>query len=293
MHFRRFMIMGCLIGAAVFLPKSAFAEKTGLTDQPESQSSAVQSYVSEKTENAKVPKKNLPAALQSINKSQAGVVSNPVINKGSQQTVPVNPEQKPLNTAKRNNNMAQSSLGKNLKASEPSKKEEPIGQTESEKSHTVTNKIVEASSSLHHTDSKVETQRELQKKTKSIPGKCSNSSLTIRSNTSQTWNQNAQGNGENKTPSNPKEIEIITPPPQRTQSSGGQSNDQHTGTGTLNFIENWLEWDKLFHSKLSQVYYSRQAKYCNQWMNAPPSPPPKKAPFFLTYTDDLATDNDN
>ncbi|MGM0877182.1 MAG: hypothetical protein ACQEWV_21170 [Bacillota bacterium] len=73
--------------------------------------------------------------------------------------------------------------------------------------------------------------------------------------------------------------------PQNTKSSGSSSKDR-TGHGqsTSNSVEKWIEFEKRWNLKLVQPHVSKAHVFRNQWVNAPPSPPPKAAPFFLTYT---------
>lgn len=70
-------------------------------------------------------------------------------------------------------------------------------------------------------------------------------------------------------------------PIQRSNSSGGQSTDRvSTGLSTISLLEKWFEWNKYDELKLVQPYHSRYALMNTQWVNAPPSPPPQKAPFL-------------
>ncbi len=67
-----------------------------------------------------------------------------------------------------------------------------------------------------------------------------------------------------------------------SSSSGGSSKDRTTGSGqsTSAFFDKWLELNMMMTSKVILPYISGSHIYFNQWMNAPPSPPPKKAPFL-------------
>lgn len=72
---------------------------------------------------------------------------------------------------------------------------------------------------------------------------------------------------------------------QRTNSSGGQSNDRGTqGLSTISMMDKWFEWNKLHDITLIQPYHSRIAWMIHQWENAPPSPPPQTAPLLETVT---------
>lgn len=72
---------------------------------------------------------------------------------------------------------------------------------------------------------------------------------------------------------------------QRSNGSGGQSNDRvNHGINNLSFLDKWFEWNHYFEIKLVQPYLSRQALMNTQWVNAPPSPPPQAAPLLTNVT---------
>ncbi|MED4206317.1 hypothetical protein [Neobacillus mesonae] len=68
---------------------------------------------------------------------------------------------------------------------------------------------------------------------------------------------------------------------QRTNSSSGSANDRvGNGSGTFSTVDKWFNWGLSFEVQLIQPYISRLALLTNQWVNAPPSPPPQHAPIF-------------
>lgn len=72
---------------------------------------------------------------------------------------------------------------------------------------------------------------------------------------------------------------------QRSNGSGGQSNDRvNHGINNLSLLDKWFEWEHNFEIKLIQPYLSRQALMNTQWVNAPPSPPPQAAPLLTNVT---------
>jgi hypothetical protein len=72
---------------------------------------------------------------------------------------------------------------------------------------------------------------------------------------------------------------------QRSNGSGGQSNDRvNHGISSLSFLDKWFEWNHYFEIKLVQPNLSRQALMNTQWVNAPPSPPPQAAPLLTNVT---------
>lgn len=315
MHFRHFILMGVFLGAAAFFPNNAFAN--GAVGQPEPKNAAVQTHVSKEIDNPIASEKAVPVTPENVHKSQGEVVQKPATNPSTKQTVPKKPVPKSANktnrgiekvvpsleAAKPAAKLKGSSLEKNIKAvesGEPAAKANDAGQTGSAKPKVVTNRLPEAQQSLSssQTDSEEDTNSQppgLNAKSETFR-EDTDSSVSIKRSSSPSLAlvQKQPINKENKTPFNNREpsgdIEIINNPPQRTQTSGGQSNDQFSpGSGTISFIVNRFDWEEYFALILGQIYTSRQAKYCHQWINAPPSPPPKAAPFFLTFTAYLAT----
>jgi hypothetical protein len=72
---------------------------------------------------------------------------------------------------------------------------------------------------------------------------------------------------------------------QRTNSSGGQSNDRVSqGLSNGSMLDKWFEWNHYFEIKPVQPYLSRLALMNTQWVNAPPAPPPQKAPLLTNVT---------
>lgn len=291
MHIRHFIISGLMLGAAVFFPEHAFAEKNGLSGQPELKSSIVQSETPEKAENAKALEKTMPITPEPEVKSQNEVHQNPADQTSSKQTATIKPETKSLNMPERAIDKAQSSLIKNVKADkapEPSAKGKHLGPS---KTKNVPDKLLRNPTlrSLHNADSKAEANRQSPNAKSEPLGEGSHSSIAIKIDRSQNLAQKPLIDGENKTSSNNKKFpgtsKIIKSLTQRTQTTGGQSNDRvSTGTSTLSYVEKWFEWVNHYELKFGQAYILRQALYCNQWVNAPPSPPPKETPFYLTYT---------
>ncbi|MGG3468783.1 hypothetical protein ABES02_15040 [Neobacillus pocheonensis] len=304
MHIRHFILMGVFLGAAAFMPNNAFAEKNGVAGQPEPHNSAAQTLVLEERESPMASEKTVSVTPENVHKSQSRVVQKPVTNPGTPrpQTKPVPKSPDKVN---RGIEKAAPSLDTNVKAgqsAEPAAKVKDTGQTGSAIPNAVTNKLPEVPKSLSSNRTKYDGETNsqptgLNAKSKTFT-KDTDSSVSIKTSSPLTLVQKPLIDEENKAPSNnwkiPVNIEFLNNPLQRTQSSGGQSNDvPGPGAGTTSFIVNWFDWDEYFALNLGQSYTSRQAKYCHQWINAPPSPPPKAAPFFLTFTANLATCNDN
>lgn len=60
----------------------------------------------------------------------------------------------------------------------------------------------------------------------------------------------------------------------------GASKDRAIQGQSGTFSDKWFDWSKYTHLKLTLPFISREKILVNQWVNAPPSQPPKKALFF-------------
>ena len=293
MHIRHFIIMGIFLGAAAFLPNNVFAEKNGAAGQPEPQNRTIHTPVLEKIKNPRASEKAAPVAPKNVKKSHGGVVQKPVTNASTQKDVPIKPAPKSPNKTNRSIEKVVPSIEKKVKASEPAepvaKMKEP-GQTGRVKTTAVTTKLPEVPKSLpsNQTDSEVKTSGQpsgIEAKSETMIEETV-PPVSLKTDNSPTIVQKPVNDAENKAPSNhrknPEDIEIMINPPQRSQTSGGQSNEQFSpGAGSIIFTANLFDWDEYYGLNLRPIYTSRQAKYCHQWSNAPPSPPPKDGSFFL------------
>lgn len=285
--------MGIVIGAASFFPNLAFAEKNRSAGQLELQNLAVHTRASEKIENTVASKK---AAPENINESQGGVIQEPVPDPGNGQTEPIEPVPKPPDLTNRSIGKPAPSLEKKVKAgkpAEPAVKVKVTGQTRQVEPKPVTKTPPKITKSVPSNE--IHSQEDSNRQFQGLNGKPKTftdekeSSASKKASSSLKLALKPFIDENNKTPTNkrknPGEIEIMNNPPQRTPSSGGQTNEHLSpGAGTLSFIANGIDWDEYFGLNFRQIFTSRQAKYCHQWINAPPSPPPKAAPFFLTFT---------
>ncbi|MFI8684605.1 hypothetical protein [Rossellomorea sp. NPDC077527] len=75
------------------------------------------------------------------------------------------------------------------------------------------------------------------------------------------------------------DIEVIHTSTHRNQPSGGKTQDlPGTGSSATSFIAVGFLWETGLY--LGNIYHASDVQYWYQWMNAPPSPPPEKAPFL-------------
>jgi hypothetical protein len=85
---------------------------------------------------------------------------------------------------------------------------------------------------------------------------------------------------ENRVPDIPKEnpaSKFTLSPSQPFNPSAGKSKDRSnlSNLSFSNTIDKWMEWNSSYENTLILPYVSRIAMISNQWMNAPPSPPPQ------------------
>lgn len=297
---RHVILMGVFLGAASFFPDNAFAEKNGSAGQPVTQKSEVHTQVIRKADSPEATNKEIPVNPDSVNKKpeQAGQkpVQKPVQKPDSQPTQSIKSVQKLPDKTDRSNEKVIPSIKNKIKAGKPPesavmrKGQAPIQAkpkvvtAESAKASKVqapSKRFYEADEYSHiqgGTDAKPE-----------ISSKNVKPSFSKKKRSTLRLAKEPLIEGKHETPSgdkkNPRFIEIISNSPQRTQTPGGQSNEQiSSGSGTISFIAGLLEWNDYFGGNHARIHNSCHAYYFHQWINAPPSPPPKAAPFFLMFT---------
>ncbi|ESU32357.1 hypothetical protein G3A_11885 [Bacillus sp. 17376] len=293
MHFRQLIITGFIVGAAMLIPDLAFAEKGANAGNPQKPVTAEQVTLPDKAENAQTSGKTPgePAV-----KNQP--VQKPVVQKPAQ----AKQKDKPADAGK-SNKKAQS-FKKNEKAALPQKAKALINdkskQVKHKTMHSNKQSNKDALQSIHNKGHHVkETQRRSPGlKEKVEPSKESAVTpsfvkVTAKTASKETPPVKNDGNDSSKNERYPKGDNIPNPP-SRTKASGGPSSDRTSYGNASTFInDKWFVWDESFNLNLKQPYTSRVAVFQSQWVNAPPSPPPLKAPAFLPYTDAIATDHVN
>lgn len=295
MRIRHFILMSVFLGAASFFPNNAFAEKNGSAGQPVPQNSEVHTQVIRKADTPEASNKAVPVNSDSVNKKPEQVGQKPVQKPDSLPTQIIKPVQKLPDKTDRSNEKVIPSIKKKIKAGKPpvpAVMEKDQAPTQA-KPKVVTAKFTKASKVLppsqksyeadghSHTpggNAWPETFTENEKRSVS---KKNSSSLNLAEEP--LLEDNPKSPSDNR--KNLGVIEIMSNPPQRTQLPGGQSNEQiSAGAGTISFVAGLFDWNEYFGWNHARIYYSRQADYFHQWINAVPSPPPKAAPFFLTFT---------
>lgn len=297
---RHFILMGVFLGAASFFPDNAFAEKNGSAGQPVTQKSEVHTQDTLKADSPEATNKEIPVNPDSVNKKpeQAGQkpVQKPVQKPDSQPTQSIKSVQKLPDKTDRSNEKVIPSIKNNIKAGKPPesavmrKGRAPIQAkpkvvtAESAKASKVqapSKRFYEVDEYSHipgGTSAKPEISTKNEKP--SVSNKKRGSLRLAKEPLIEDKHEPPSGDKKN-----PRFIEIMSNPPQRTQSPGGQSNEQiSAGAGTISFIAGLFDWNEYFGWSHGRIYNTRQADFLHQWINAPPSPPPKAAPFFLTFT---------
>lgn len=296
-NFRHFLISGLMLGTAMFLPGHAFAEGNELSGQQNSQNASLQANPSVKTNHAAV-QTNIPAKTEnnkslvipkSATKDQGGVKQQPS-QMTPQQAASVVQQNLP-NQAKGN---VQSTIKKTKKIVHAVRQDKVVAVPENNKGlvkNQPTPKKGAGNStihSLHKTDTdvknKVQSTRLVHKVEPQQKWEGSHFLVLKKEGRSERLVQEPPKRG--KVPTSKEEIPVVSQdlnPTQRTNSSGGQSNDRvSNGFSTISVMDKWFEWKKYFEVKLVQPYLSRHELLSNQWVNAPPSPPPQEAPLLKT-----------
>ncbi|MBT2691800.1 hypothetical protein [Bacillus sp. ISL-55] len=292
MHFRQLIITGFIAGAAMLVPDIAFAEKGSNAGNPQKPVAAEQVTLPDKAENAKTSEKTT---------AEPAVKNHPVQKPVVQKPAQAKPKEKPADEVKSNGKAP--SFKKNEKAALPQKAKALIN----EKSKQVKHKTKHSNSSnkdalkfIHNKGNYVkETKRRspgLKEKVEpSMESLMTSSFAKVTANTASRKTPPAK-NDEKDSSKNERypKGDNMPNPPSRTKASGGPSSDRTSYGNPSTFInDKWFVWEESFNSNLLQPYTSRVAVFQSQCVNAPPSPPPLKAPAFLPYTDAIATDNVN
>jgi hypothetical protein len=291
MHFRQLIITGFIAGVAMLIPDIAFAEKGSNAGNPQKPVAAEQVTLPDKAENAKTSEKT-PAEPAVKNHP----VQKPVVQKPAQ----AKPKEKPADAVKSNGKAP--SLKKNEKTGLPQKAKALINEKSKQAKHKTkhsdkpSNK--DALKSIHNKGNYVkETKRRspgLKEKVEpSMESAVTPSFVTAKTASKKTPPVKNDEKDSSKNERYPKGDNMPNPP-SRTKASGGPSSDRTSYGNTSTFMnDKWFVWEASFNLNLLQPYTSRVAVFQSQWVNAPPSPPPLKAPAFLPYTDAIATDNVN
>ncbi|WP_442596581.1 hypothetical protein [Neobacillus sp. D3-1R] len=289
MQFRHFLLSGLMVGAALLLPNNAFAEKNDHSGQENSQKTSVLTEVSEKMEEVQTKVQTKAENAKSMKNTPVEPASKP---KAEIKEQPIKASShKAAETLENLPEKAKGNLQSVIKKTVKDIKSPGLEQVEVVKKHVkgvIKNKKASQKKagnstldSLHNTDTvgtNIQTEDVVQQ-TKS-QGK----SLLASQKESKPKTLVSEEDHEKKVPTSKREVpeaDQAPTPTQRTNSTGGTSHDRAGhGLSTVSFFDKWFEWNKFYEIELIQPFLSRKAFMNNQWVNAPPAPPPKEAPFY-------------
>ncbi|MEH7273273.1 hypothetical protein [Neobacillus vireti] len=296
MHFRQFLLSALMVGAAILFPDNAFAENNELASQKG------QAHPSEKSNNNAV-KINVPAIAEQVKPlettvtKQEAVPEKAVVPKQAaekavepkQATIPEKaaiPEHARVNQAEAKQPQAKGNPNQDMLKSLPDqargngKPEKTVEETGHDRAEAVQKKKqmlldkLDPISSFQTTEKKVEVE---EAKRGTVEPQGEDSAITKSVPVEHV---------PEKVPTSKEEIfKQMVNQTQRNNSSGGQSHDRVIqGLNTSNLLDKWFDWDTYVEMKLIQPYLSRLALMNTQWVNAPPAPPPEKAPLLKNVT---------
>jgi hypothetical protein len=293
MHFRQLIITGFLAGAAMLVPDMVFAEKGPNSGKGQQPMAAEQAAVPDKAAKAMTPG---PPPAPPVVKKQ------PVQKEIVQKPIKAKPAGNPANAMKatgkgpslKRNEKAP--LPKNTKASNKGKTNQENRKQKPSKSQNkkgalkpIHNEDLYLKDTKHRSPG-LEEKLEPSKESIEKPSKIIVSGKTDSRNAPPAKKDEKDSSQHERYPKG----DNLPNPPSRTKASGGPSGDR-TSYGNANTLlsDKWFIWDETYHLNLLQPFTSRVTIFQSQWVNAPPSPPPLKAPAFLPYTDAIVTDNVN
>lgn len=269
MHFRQFIITGIMVGAALLLPDSAFAERNENNEKAKAVSELdVDTAVTKeipaaapvKAEKAQPVEKNPSVPEQAVKKQLEPNTTNP--SQAQAEGLQKLPEQ-----AKADENLAVKKVDKVTGLDKAASVQSQEKGHESVK--PAADRLVEP---LHE-------PKRIEKTTPPAPSTVIRSELVSKETSAEDYvvkpEQGSVPVGEGKMP----KVDQTMNSTQRTNQSGGQSNDRVNGFTTLLMLDKWFEWKSYDDIHHDQLYFSRQVFLNNQWVNAPPAPPPKKSSF--------------
>ena len=278
MHFRQFLISALMVGAAMFFPDNAFAEKNELRPQkgqapatiPEHASISESASISEPATIA-VPAKS--EEEQSLNKS---IPEQALENQAQAKQLP---SQNTPNQAALEKSLPEQAKGNAKSVVKKAEKVVQVDVPEQAKAVQANHKVekLNPKNSIQDTGSEVKVEQV----------KVDNNVYLQGEDLDRTKSESVVQEPQ-KEPANKEEIPKVNQvlnQTQRSNGSGGQSNDRVNHViNNLSFLDKWFEWNDYFEIKLVQPYLSRQALMNSQWVNAPPSPPPQAAPLLTNVT---------
>ncbi|MEH6992141.1 hypothetical protein V7075_05450 [Neobacillus drentensis] len=281
MHFRQFLISALMVGAAMFFPDNAFAEKNELRPQKGQAPASIPEHAS-KPEPASITEPETIAVPAKAEGAQSLNQTIPEHARENQAQAKQLPAQNTPNQTDMEKSLPEQANGNTKSVVKKAEKVFQVNVSEKaeavQANHTV--ETVNPKNSIQDTDNEVKVE-------KLKPVKVDNIVYLQDEDLDKTKPESVEQEPQ-KDPASKEEIPKVNQAlnqTQRSNGSGGQSNDRvNHGINNLSFLDKWFEWNHYFEIKLVQPYLSRQALMNNQWVNAPPSPPPQAAPLLTNVT---------
>jgi hypothetical protein len=299
LHFHYLLIsLVVMVGATIFLPDNAFAEKNELNGTQHSQKASVQPNAQVETGNTVVqpntPVKtgntavqaNVPAKAENAKSlMKTAEVQKPAQAGEKQQpakiTLPQAASDKPAPASQNLPDQAKgngrSAIIKTEKAVNPAT--EKAAAVKESKSRSEKNKSTAKNAALHQTDTDVENRTQPWKLVNKVETQGEGSRLSLSKKEAQFEPLVLESQKKGQVPVSKDAIPNVNQvmnPTQRSNSSGGQSNDRvSSGLSTISLLDKWFDFNKHYEVKLIRSYFSRKVLFNNQWVNAPPLPPPQ------------------
>lgn len=279
-----------MVGAALFLPHNAFAEKNGLNVQQNPQTSSLHANQSGNTDDASV-QPNVPVKAENAKKTE--VAPEPAVKNqgvGRQQESNHNPQQtlvpKQAATPKSLPNQAKGNGQPSINKGQ--KNVEAPGQQKSETIHENNRGLGndKQTVAISHKPFDAEMRDKAESLKRVTPQREGSHLSTQKAAPYKPLVPEPSSKGQ--APVGKEDVpnaDRPMSPTQRSNNSGGSSNDRVSqGLSSMSMLDKWFEWNKHYEIKFVQLYLSRYALLSNQWVNAPPAPPPQKAPLLKLVT---------
>ncbi|SCB79537.1 hypothetical protein GA0061094_0545 [[Bacillus] enclensis] len=290
MHIRHCILMGVL-GAAIFLPAHAFAGKNEAAAEPgNARVTEVHTQANEKNPKIEPRSKAVPEVPEPVRKRVKKEVPKPEPGRAKHEDA----KEKNVPPANGHNPQNDKSAGpqthkrkgvrvskSSVNAADKKKSVRKVQQTEPKQKRELASNLTKKKRIVEPAKPEREKEVLLQKQQEtSFVLLESDQFSQVKKNTAPRTPSHQEGRGTSPEKREiPGEVEAVNNAPQRLPSSGGHSQETVSqGTGMVSFIHHPADWD--IGLKLRTIYHSREDTYCYQWINAPPSPPPKAAPFI-------------
>jgi restriction endonuclease len=277
-----------MVGAALLLPNQAFAEKNELPAQKE-QKASVQEVIKESVNEKKVviSGKNTEILKKTVNIPNADHFSKaePSLKANTGQAISSHKTGAKIKTlSEKTNNIVQSvakvkdKIGKatGLEKGGPKSSKEVLTIDKKTADKVKLNKN-EQQSIPHNANTLAVGAGEIKESTKTFIAEKNTYSKKVVMKTPKK---------ENRVPTKPKEnpaSKVALNPSPQTNPSAGKSKDRlnHSGLSSTSTVDKWMEWNNIYETNLILPYVSWIAMMSNQWMNAPPSPPPQESSLLI------------